>query len=352
MKTIAALLLLAANLSWAATPPDARAIIGKAQALPPGSVNDAKAVMINGIEQWISVRGADPKNPILLFIHGGPGSPMLPLSWTFQRPWEDFFTVAEWDQRGAGKTFSLAKRHAMPLTVAQMQSDAEEVVRYLRRTYGKDRIFVMGHSWGSILGLTLAQRHPEWLYAYIGVGQVVDSQRNEAVGYQETLSKAREAHNVEAAAALEKIAPYPDAGGSSSLQKVIVERHWDLALGGMRYGKTDDDADEVRRLSPAYDAYDRQSADLGEQQSVVALLPQLSSVSFDNVTDFRCPIFFFAGSDDRTTPTSIVEAYIKTIRAPQKQLFEIPHASHYVVNESPGLVLLHLVNDIRPLGRE
>ena len=308
--------------------------------------------MINGVKQWISVRGVDPKNPILLFIHGGPGSPMLPESWTFQRPWEDFFTVAQWDQRGAGKTLSLAKRRAAPLTMAQMHADADEVVKYLRVTYGKDKIFVMGHSWGSILGLTLAQRHPEWLHAYIGVGQVVDSRRNEAVGYQETLAKAREAHNQEAVAALEKIAPYPDPGASVSFEKVIVERRWDRALGGMRYGATDDDAEEVWRLSPAYDAYDRKSADLGQMQSAVALLPQLATFSFDGVTEFKCPIFILAGSDDRTTPTSIVEAYFKTIHAPQKQLFKIPRAAHYVVNESPGLVLMHLVNDIRPLGPE
>src|SRR5579883_1391184 len=165
MRTFIALLplLLAWSTSWAAAPLDARAIMRRAQALPPGSVSDSKAVLINGVEQWISVRGADPKNPILLFIHGGPGSPMLPESWTFQRPWEDFFTVVEWDQRGTGKTFSLAKRKPTPLTLAQMQADADAVVRYLRSTYGKDKIFVMGHSWGSILGLTLAQQHPEWL---------------------------------------------------------------------------------------------------------------------------------------------------------------------------------------------
>lgn len=350
MKTIVALLLLTVSTGWAAAPPDARTTIGRTQALPPGSVNDAKAVMINGVEQWISVRGVDPKNPILLFIHGGPGSPMLPESWTFQRPWEDFFTVAQWDQRGSGKTFSLAKRHATPLTMAQMQSDAEEVVKYLRSTYGKDKIFVMGHSWGSVLGLTLAHQHPEWLYAYIGVGQAVDGKRNESVGYQETLAKARELHNDAAVAALEKIAPYPDPSGSMSLEKVIVERRWDRALGGMRYGQAEDDTEEVWRLSPAYDAYDRKSAELGEMQSAASLIPELATFSFDGVKDFKCPIFFFAGSEDRTTPASIVESYIKTIQAPQKQLFKLPHTAHYVVNESPGLVLMHLVNDIRPLA--
>lgn len=350
MKWIVLASLLAAQLSAAAPAPDPRAIIARSQSLPPGGINDAKAVRINGIDQWISVRGADPKNPLLLFIHGGPGSPMLPESWTFQRPWEDFFTVAQWDQRGSGKTFSLAKRHAGALSIEQMQSDTEQVVEYLRRTYHKDKIFVLGHSWGSILGLSLAQHHPEWLYAYIGVGQVVNSRRNESVGYAETLAKARELHNDRAIAELQKIAPYPDANGPPSLDKVIIERTWDRALGGMRFGQTDDDEEQVRWLSPAYTAYDRESADLGEQQSAAALIPQLWTVSFDGVTDFKCPIIFFGGSSDRTTPTSIVEDYVKKIHAPVKKFFKIERAAHYVVNESPGVVLLHLVNDVRPLA--
>jgi len=350
MKWIAVSLLLATQLSAAASAPDPRAVIEHSQSLPPGSINDAKAVTINGIEQWISVRGTDRRNPILLFIHGGPGSPMLPESWTFQRPWEDFFTVAQWDQRGAGKTFSLAKRHAGALTVDQMQSDAEQVVEYLRRTYGKEKIFVLGHSWGSILGLSLAQRHPEWLYAYIGVGQVVNSRRNEAVGYAQTLAKARELHNAQAIAALEKLAPYPDPENPASLDKVIVERRWDRALGGMRFGQENDDEQQVRWLSPAYTAYDRESADLGEQQSAAALLPQLWQVNFDQVTEFKCPIIFFGGSADRTTPTSIVEDYVKRIHAPVKKFFKIEHAAHYVVNESPGIVLMHLVDDVKPLS--
>jgi proline iminopeptidase len=349
MKPFFAALLLLAAPSFGAAPPDARTIIGHAFDVAPGGVHEDKAVTIGGVPQWISVRGSDAKNPILLFIHGGPGSTMLPESWTFQRPWEDFFTVVQWDQRGAGKTFSLAKRKPAALTLEQMQSDAEQVVDYLRHTYGKDKIFVMGHSWGSILGLTLAQHHPEWLYAYIGVGQVVSSQRNEVVGYQETLAKARAEHNEEAVRALEKIAPYPPADGEITFDNVIVERQWDRALGGMRYSRVDDDA-EIASLSPAYSAYDRQSADMGQQLSLVSLLPALRHIDFEATTTFKCPVIFFAGAEDRTTPTSIVEDYFPHVQAPVKKLFKIERAAHYVVNESPGVVLMHLVNDVRPLA--
>jgi len=184
----------------------------------------------------------------------------------------------------------------------------------------------------------------------IGVGQVVNSRRNEAVGYAETLAKARELHNEQAIAELEKLAPYSDADSPPSLAKVVVERRWDRALGGMRFGQQNDDEQQVRWLSPAYTAYDRASADLGEQQSAAALIPQLWQINFDGVTEFKCPIIFFAGSSDRTTPTSIVEDYVKKIHAPVKKFFRIERAAHYVVNESPGIVLMHLVNDVKPLS--
>lgn len=329
---------------------DARAAIRSSQAIAPGGINELKAIEIGGIKQWINVRGNDPANPILLFIHGGPGSPMMPESWTFQRPWEDFFTVVQWDQRGAGKTFSSAGRHPdTSMTIARVQADAEELIAYLRRTYGKPKIFLMGHSWGSILGLRVAQHRPDLLYAYIGVGQVVNGQRNEAVGYQETLARAVAVGNDSAIRALKSIAPYPELNGRTPLAKTLIERRWDVALGGMVYGANNDNAGETAALSPAYTDYDEQSAELGAESSVRTLWPQMQTVDFDNDTTFECPVFFFSGVDDRTTPESIVERYYGTIRAPEKKFFKIDRAAHYVVNEAPGVVLMDLVRDIRPL---
>src|ERR1700733_4716747 len=240
-------------------PPEntARAIIAETQAIPPGGINELKAVDLGGIKQWISVRGNDRANPILLFIHGGPGAPMMPESWTFQRPWEDFFTVVQWDQRGAGKTFSAANRQPdASMSIARMQADAEQLIEWLKATYGIKKIFVMGHSWGSVLGLRVAQHHPEWLYAYIGVGQVVNSLRNEAVGYQQTLAQAEAIGNEQAIRELKAIAPYPEADVTKLVPKVYVERKWNAALGGMWYGKSEDIGGQLRGLSPDYTDYD------------------------------------------------------------------------------------------------
>jgi len=320
------------------------------QAVAPGGIKELKAVEINGVPQWISVRGNNPANPILLFVHGGPGSPMMPESWTFQRPWEDFFTVVQWDQRGAGKTFSAAKRKPDPsLSLNQVQSDTEQLIELLLRTYGKSKLFLMGHSWGSILGVKVAQHRPDLLYAYIGVGQVVNGRRNEIVGYQQTMARAQASGNSTAVKELQALAPYPGAQDSVPLSKVVIERKWDRFFGGMVYGKTDDDSSFFGELSPDYTSYDVKSAEEGGELSVQQLLGEAVAASFDDVTSFRCPVFLFAGVEDRTTPTTLVEEYYARIQAPQKKLFKIERAAHYVVNEAPGVVLLDLVTQVRPV---
>jgi pimeloyl-ACP methyl ester carboxylesterase len=120
----------------------------------------------------------------------------------------------------------------------------------------------------------------------------------------------------------------------------------------MIYGKTDDDSAQIAALSPEYTAYDEKSTELGELTSVQLLLPQAAAVDFDSITQFKCPIFFFAGAEDRTTPESIVAEYYDEIQAPRKKFFKIDRAAHYVVNEAPGIVLVDLVNDVRPLFEE
>jgi proline iminopeptidase len=330
----------------------ATAAMAAALKLAPGAIDEMKAVTLGGIPQWISVRGNDPSNPILLYLHGGPGSPMMPESWTFQRPWEDYFTVVQWDQRGAGKTFAAAHRKIdPPFTVDRIVDDAEELIGYLRREYHQDKIFLLGHSFGSSLGVRIAQKHPEWLYAYIGVGQMVNGVANEAVGYRETLAEARRVGNREAIKELEAIAPYPNADGTVNSDKTQIERKWDVMLGGMIYAQVADDEPQRRWMSPFYSDYDLAGADLGEEKSFYGLWSQVVSVNFDDVHVFGCPVFIFAGRHDHTTPTTLVEPWFAQIQAPSKRLFILERAAHYVVNESPGEVLVDLVENVRPLAR-
>jgi pimeloyl-ACP methyl ester carboxylesterase len=334
---------------------DARAIIANVQKIvTPNGIDTHVAVPINGTMQWITVRGRDSHNPILLFIHGGPAAPEMPTSWTFQNDWEDFFTVVQWDQRGAGKTYSAndPAKIAPTLTVAQMQQDTDAMVRYLRATYHKDKIFVLGHSWGSFLGLSLAERHPEWLYAYVGIGQMIDTAESERLDYDATLKKAENAHDAVAVKELKSIAPFVGADGSLSLDKVNLERKWSVIYGGLSYGRDSYGYYyNAAQLSPDYTDADVAAIDKGSALTLPRFVKGFGDVNFTSVTDFRCPIVIFAGRHDETTSSIVVARWFPRVHAPFKKLIWFENSAHMVQIEEPGRVLMHLVEDVLPLAK-
>jgi len=333
---------------------DARAIIANVQKIvTPNGVDTSVAVPINGAKQWITVRGRDSRNPILLFIHGGPAAPEMPTSWTFQNGWEDFFTVVQWDQRGAGKTYTAndPAKIAPTLTVAQMEQDTDAMARYLRSTYHRNKIFVLGHSWGSFLGLSLARRHPEWLYAYVGIGQMIDTAASERLDYDATLKKAEAAHNAEAVKALKAIAPFVGPDGSLSLAKVNIERKWSVVYGGLTYGRSSYGYYyDAAQLSPDYTDADVAAIDKGSALSLPHFVKGFGDVNFTNVTDFRCPIVVFQGRHDETTSSAVVARWFPRVHAPYKKLVWFENSAHMVQIEEPGRVLMHLVKDVLPLA--
>lgn len=153
------------------------------------------AVSISGSK----VRGQNVNNPILLWIHGGPGIAFISLAADFQGRWEKYFVV-QWDQWGAGKTYASNDKELQrrTLNIPQMEQDAVDVANYLRNRFKREKIFVAGHTWGSMLGLWLAHEHPELVYAYVGVGQVINEQLNEETDYLDALRAARNQHNAQA----------------------------------------------------------------------------------------------------------------------------------------------------------
>ena len=346
---------LAANAPTPAfTQDDARAIIGDLQkVVSPRGIDERKEITLGGIQQWITVRGRDDRNPILLFLHGGPAAPEMPTNWTFQNDWEDFFTVVQWDQRGAGKTYNANDPDKVRPTIItdRMVADAAELVQYLRETYHKDKIFVLGHSWGSYVGLRLAHEHPEGLYAYIGMGQIINMREQERLDYEATLAMAEAAHNAEAVKELKALEPYPDAQGRVTLDAIGTERKWNLYYGGLSYGRDNYDYYfRAAKLSPDYTDADYKAIDLGSGLTLPALLPGLMQADFTKTTEFHCPIFIFNGRHDTTVSAVLAASWFKTLHAPVKKLVWFENSAHMMQIEQPGLVLLHLVEDVRPLA--
>src|SRR5438067_6002167 len=157
----------------------------------PNSIDEGRYVEIGGIEQWITIRGEDRKNPVLLFLHGGPGDATNPWGYAAFRSWLKAFTVVQWDQRGAGRTLGKSGPSvAATITIDRLTQDGIEPAETLRRTLQKDKIILVGHSWGSILGVFMAKARPDLFSAFVVTGQVADPQRNYEVAYHALLEKA------------------------------------------------------------------------------------------------------------------------------------------------------------------
>jgi pimeloyl-ACP methyl ester carboxylesterase len=311
-------------------------------------------IRLGGIDQWISVRARHRSNPILLFLHGGPGFTSMPEDYFYMKGWDEYFTVVQWDQRGAGKTY-LANDPAKirpTMTIGQMVSDAEELISYLRSKYGQRRIVLMGYSWGSVLGVRIAERHPDWMYVYVGMGQFVDAAYSETLAYKAVLAAARADQNKKAVDQLEAIAPFPDTDHPErTLQAFPLERRWLAYYGGVVADRSELGDDGVVAYSPDYSAADLKARDEGQQFSIAAMLGQIMHVDLRQVNKLNCPVVFMEGRQDLTTSIPEFLEWYKALAAPEKKVIWFNDSAHFIYEEEPGKSLVTLVNDVLPLTR-
>ena len=298
-------------------------------------------VSIGGIEQWIQVRGA-PDTPLLLYLHGGPGGTSVPLAEAW-RPWEQYFTVVHWDQRGAGRTFARNQEAGCGrLTISRIVEDALEVMQFLTTTLPGRKVVLVGHSWGGVLGVHLIKRRPDLFSAYVGTGQLVNKRRNEAVNYERQMREAERSGNTQALSALRAIGPppFPDR------EALKVLREWaDILIDG--------DGDPVKPcptpLAPDFTAAEYPSLMKGAEFSRRELYDELETVDLPSLgLSFELPFFLFHGTCDQATPIELVEEYFAAIEAPHKELVRFEGCHHFFVMNRPQEFLRELVARVIP----
>lgn len=319
----------------------------------PEGVERAEKVKIGGIEQWVTIRGVDKRNPVLLMLHGGPGFVEMPYSWYFQRGWEDYFTVVQWDQRGAGKTYLLNDPAKLEPTMTRerMVEDTEEMVAWLRREFGKDKIFLLGHSWGSVLGLEFAQRRPQWLHAYIGMGQVTNSPESERRGLQFALDRAHRDGNAEALRELASIEGYAQPGKPLKLEDLYLQRKWLGHYGGaMRSLQGYDTVSAAVALAPEYSDAEIARIWEGNEFSEKRLLVEALQRDYSSVKRLDCPVILFNGRDDYNVSSELAAEWFGRLQAPSKQLVWFERSAHVMFTEEPGKTLVSLVRYARPIA--
>ncbi len=260
---------------------------------------------------------------------------MMPSACDIHKSWEKYFTVVQWDQRGAGKTYRSNKRSFFDKTmnITQMDTDLLELVNFLRKKFNKEKIYILGHSWGTILGLRFAHGHSELLHAYFGVAQVIDTMENETLVYQQVLSKANEMGNKKAMRDLERIRPYPTL--NQSIWQVNVVRKWSAALlnNNLKKGIL---ANYMQRVlfSPQYSLLDIYGFFRGIIFSAVALSKELMTIDFNKVGyQYHIPIIFMHGKKDFYVSPDLAQNYLNEINAPYKSFILFDQSSHFPFSE-------------------
>lgn len=339
------------------SPPDpyakARKIIADRDSIvAPNGVQESYAVPVGGVQQWVYVRGQDKRNPIILFVHGGPASPMAPLAWAFQRPLEEYFTLVQYDQRASGKTYATNDTTGLGPTiwVEQYVQDAIALAELIRKKYDKQKVILVGHSWGTIVSMHAALKRPDLFYAYVGVGQVINSQDNERLSFEYALREATKQKNDEALRELRSIAPYP-GNQPITRERIIIARKWPQYYGGLSaYRASSGYYFNAPQLSPAYTPAEVAAIDKGSLFTLSRLLPEFLRVDFKPVKSFPIPVFMLMGRHDYTTPSEPTAAWLAQVKAPLKKGVWFENSSHLLPLEEPGKLLLTLVNEVRPLA--
>lgn len=298
-------------------------------------------VNINGIEQWITIKGNKLK-PAILFLHGGPGSPLSPYSDSIYYRWEKDFIIVQWDQRGTGRTYGRTAPHELspeylktqPLTLEQMVSDGIELSEYLLKHLGKQKIILYGTSWGTELGVELAIKRPDLFYAYVGTSQIVNPSEDLLYDYQQIYSKAQNKNDQKTIDVMDSIGipPYNNARNAGKLFKIIrnYERQYLISVSLFEpswlkmAAEYDNEKDEKNREDG--DDYSFVNY-IGDKRFVTESI--LSKINFlkDGLA-FSIPVYLIQGEEDLLTPKVITENYFNKIRAPKKNLFLVPKATH------------------------
>ena len=351
-----ALLALVCSGAVAQETPDpyakARAIVEDLNRISaPTGVQESYKARIGGIDQWLSVRGQDRDNPMILFVHGGPASPVTPTMWQFQRPIEEYFTVVNWDQRGAGKSYGEAapEKVGETIRIERYVDDAIEVAEHLKAKYGKRKLVLMGHSWGTIVGMRAALKRPDLFHAYVGIGQVLNVRENERISFDYAWERARRENNTEAIKEMAAIAPYP-GDQPITRERIVIARKWPQHYGGLFAFRTESGYFfRGPLLSPEYTPAQVKDIDKGSMLTLGRVLPEFLEVDFSSVKRFPIPVVMFLGRHDYTTPAAPTVDWMNKVDAPYKRMIWFERSAHMVPWEEPGKLLVTLLEVVKPL---
>jgi pimeloyl-ACP methyl ester carboxylesterase len=307
----------------------------------PNGIAESKFIRIGGIDQWISMRGEDRNNPLLFIVHGGPAS-SYSIFHASLRSWEKYFTVVQWDQPGAGKTFGRYGTETGKLTFDRLIGDGIEVVKYLREELGQEKVILVGSSVGSLIGIRMAHRRPDLFHAYVGTDQ--NSPDPDHVGYHLVMDALRASGDKKGLELVRKMGPNPKYWNQKDYDKRnqhvvktvknVPNMITDLILPAML-------------SSPIHTIRDIMDYFKGMSYSSDQVFQEMID-GLDEIHAIEVPLFILHGDSDIMTPTVTAKAYFDKMKAPHKEFVLIRQAGHLACFARPDQFLEELLTCVLP----
>ena len=288
------------------------------------SIDREEVISIGGIKQYITIQGRDRSLPLLLFLHGGPGGSVMNYAERFTNDLQKHFIVIHWDQRETGRTKQLNTSPA-PLSLSLFQNDTGELIDSLLRRFRRKKLYLAGHSWGTVLGFYIAQNYPEQLYAYLPIGPMINQLESEHIALGLMKEKALKDANEEGFAELSSIR-IPFENG----EQLFYHRKWLQNYSGSR-----------KEVSKQY---------VEEWAATwLAVFNQASRINLlENLPSIQCPVYFFVGRKDLQTNATITARYYAHLTAPRKAMFWFERSGHGVPATEPDRLQRLIIEKVLP----
>jgi pimeloyl-ACP methyl ester carboxylesterase len=343
---LACILSLVSVLLFWSYPGKPKPFVDENRRLLPGSISEKVFVTINGVEQGMFIKSKNDKNPVLLYLHGG--MPDYFLTERYPTGLEDYFTVVWWEQRGSGISYR-ANIPSETMTLEQMTSDTLEMTKYLRNRFHKEKIYLMGHSGGTFIGIQAAARAPELYYAYIGMAQMSNQLKSEKLAYDYMLQQFKANGNAKMVRKLEA-APVTMAGGVPDAYRALR----DPAMHSLGIGTTHDMDSVITGIffpslqSRDYTFIEKVNTWRAKASSGVALLwnDMITTDLSKEVIKFNIPVYFFSGIYDYTVNFTLAKDYFEKLQAPVKGFYTFKQSAHSPIFEEPEKVRKILLEDV------
>ena len=290
---------------------------------PEGGISQSMYVDINGTKQWISIYGKDLNNPVLLYLHGGPGSSTSEIDYAFTRKWADVYTVVTWDQRNCGKSYDKSQ-NGTELTRDLFMEDGKELTEFLLEYMGKEKLTLLGHSWGSWYGANLALAYPEYYDCFIGTGQLVDDLENE-IAFKEEAARWAEGDS-EALALVDRLTPERCTMEHILARNALMEKYG----YGMMVDGTDYSIAAAVLFNPYYSIADWIRYFQRDNSVYLDFFTsdEFAAFSLKGRYDYEVPYYNINGDKDYQTNYQLAQDYFDQVRAPYKEIFMMKDTTH------------------------